>query len=174
MWREVAAQGHQGKLFNCLAKFLGGKPPHVQQPSPSKGRCWFVIRKFQCSRICAKPALRTHWKWKTLIQVSVAPWQWFGVVVNNWRKSWLVFDLVFPMTFPCNVRWNLFPPWKDSWVNSQSNRPPKRITFKKGGFRRFFNGHQSSIKSLCINCIFNKSILLCKCSQSLTWCDLLL
>ena len=43
-------------------------------------------------------------KVKTLIQVSLAPWQWFGVVVNNWRKSWLVFDLVFPMTFQCKVK----------------------------------------------------------------------
>ena len=110
----------------------------------------------------------------------------FSVAVRFWYiEKHAIFaiycDILWYITlFRCDIVWCVeqlaIPRGFESagLMQTMKAEPPPTKFLKKGGCRRFFNGHQSSIKSLCTSCIFNKSILLCRCTQSLSWSYLLL
>ena len=147
-WREVDVQGRvtRGNLFNCLAKCLGRRTPRPKQQSPSTGRCRFgeddgYSAGESSPNLLFKPIGNHCWPKQQKSEnpdssepsaLTVVQWR-----SEHWSKSWWLFDLDFPMTFSCNVRWNLFPPRKDSWVHSQPYGTPQKNNLKKvgaGGF----------------------------------------
>ena len=153
--KRSSSQGLQGKIVQLPTEVPLRKNPRAQQPSPSIGRCGFgeedgssagesspiLLFKLKGSENpdSSEPSALTvaRWRSENLSKILIATW------------------LGFHMTFPCNVRWNLFPPRKDSGVNSQPNRTPQKNNLLKKVGAGDFLMVTSPVLSHCVLIVYS-------------------